>query len=128
MTGNAPRGTWTPEDLRYLDRSRELEIAAPRVNGDRGRWTPIWVVVADDEVFVRTWQRRSTGWYGHAVGTERAWIRLPGRSVEVTVAVKGDADADVIDAAYRTKYAAAAAQSIVTPEAAASTLRLTPAV
>ncbi len=125
MTWNAPGGPWTSEDLRHLAGSRELEIAAPRVSGGPGRWTPIWVVVVEDEVFVRTWHRRNTGWYGRAVESGRAWIRVSGDSVDVAVAATGDTGADSIGAAYRTKYGAGGAQSMVTAEAAASTLRLT---
>jgi hypothetical protein len=45
--------------------------------------------------------------------------------VDVEVTATGDSSAAVIDEAYRTKYGAAGAQSMVTVEAAASTLRLT---
>jgi hypothetical protein len=124
MTSNAPGGTWTAEDLQHLAGLRELEIAAAKVGGGHGPWTPIWVVVVEDEVFVRTWHRRSTGWYGRAVGSGRARIRLSGDSVEVVVAATGATGADAVDAAYRTKYGAGAL-SMITAEAAASTLRLT---
>lgn len=118
--------TWSTQDLLHLDGMRELEIAAPRADGGLGRWTPIWVVVADDEVFVRTWQRRNTGWYGRAVASGSARIRMRSEPVDVIVAATGDTDADAVDAAYRAKYGAAGAQSMVTAEAVASTLRLTP--
>ena len=124
MTSNAPGGTWTAEDLRHLAGLRELEIAAAKVGGGHGPWTPIWVVVVEEEVFVRTWHRRSTGWYGRAVGSARARIRMSGESVDVIVAATGDRGAEAVDAAYRTKYGAGA-PSMVTTEAAASTLRLT---
>jgi hypothetical protein len=115
---------WTTEDLRFLAGAHELQIAVPHADGRPGAWTPIWVVVADDEVFVRTWQRRSTGWYGRAVRTARARIRVADRSVDVIITVSGDTDGDAIDAAYRAKYGAAGARSMASAEAAASTLRL----
>lgn len=102
----------------------ELEIAAPRVGGEPGRWTPIWVVVVGAEVFVRTWVKRTTGWYGRAVHSGHAWIRVSDESVEVTVTATDGPGADAIDDAYRAKYGDLAARSMVTPEAAASTLRL----
>ena len=119
MTWNAPGTPWTSEDLRHIAGSRELEIAAPRAGGGSGRWTPIWVVVVDDAVFVRTWHRRNTGWYGGAVGSGRAWIRVSGDSVEVIVQAAGDTDAGSVDAAYRTKYGEEGARSMITDEAAA---------
>src|SRR6187402_1668219 len=122
MSSRASGESWTSEELRYLDASRELEIAARRASGDPGVWTPIWVVVVEDEVFVRTWHRRTTGWYGRAVASGRASIRVAGRSVDVAVAVGGEARAEAIDAAYRAKYGPAGAQSMITAEAAASTL------
>lgn len=124
MTRNAPDEPWTPDDLRYLAVTLELEVAAPRADGDPGRWTPIWVVVVEGEVFVRTWHRRVTGWYGRAVESERAWIRVGEDPVAVVVVATGDLDSDAIDAAYRAKYGAGGGQSMVTDEAAASTLRM----
>jgi len=115
---------WTTEDLRFLAGTRELAVAVPHGDGRPGAWTPIWVVVVDDEVFVRTWQRRSTGWYGRAVHAARARIRVADRSVDVIVAVTGDADQDAVDAAYGAKYGPAGARSMITSESAASTLRL----
>ena len=114
---------WTSDDLRALADARELEIASDPV----GRFVPIWVVVVDDGVFVRTWHRRAMGWYGRAVASGHAWIRLSGHAVEVTVTATGDANPDAVDAAYRAKYSFAGAGSMVAAEAAASTLQLTPA-
>ncbi|MEL4318332.1 DUF2255 family protein [Leifsonia sp. YIM 134122] len=125
MTENASGGAWTSEALQYLVGIRELAIAAPRAHGGSERWTPIWVVVVDDDVFVRTWLRRDTGWYGRAVDTAHASIRIAGESVGVVVEATGDSNADAIDAAYRAKYGDGGAQSMVSAEAAASTLRLT---
>ncbi|MGA0568758.1 DUF2255 family protein [Rathayibacter sp. KR2-224] len=124
MDGQETSTSWTPDDLRHLDRTREVEIAVPHVAGRPNGWTPIWVVVVDDEVFVRTWRRRDTGWYGRAVRSARTRMRVAGDSVDVVVAAIGDTNAAVVDAAYRTKYGRAGSESMVTAEAAASTLRL----
>jgi hypothetical protein len=114
---------WTPDHLREFADAHELEIAADPA----GRWVPIWVVVVDHGVFVRTWQRRKTGWYGRAVASGRAWIHVADEPVEVVVTPTGDEIPDAVDAAYRAKSRFAGAGSMVTTEAAASTLRLTPA-
>ncbi|HEX5729083.1 DUF2255 family protein [Microbacterium sp.] len=124
MTASAPGGTWTVADLRQLAALRELEISAAKVDGGHGRWRPIWVVVVEGEVFVRTWHRRNTGWYGGAVRSGRARIRMSGGDpVDAVVTPTGDRAADSVGAAYLTKYGPGA-QSMVTAEAAASTLRL----
>ena len=116
---------WDAERLTRIDRARELEIAPPRAGGGVGRWTPIWVVVVDDEVFVRTWYRRDTGWYGRAVRAGRARIRVPGAVADVRVEPV-DSRPEAVDAAYRAKYGVGGAGSMTTVDAVATTLRLTP--
>jgi hypothetical protein len=118
--------SWSLQHLRALSDAIEIEVSAPRRDSGPGRWTPIWVVVAGRDVFVRTWHRRETGWYGGAVRSGVARIRVGDASVNVTVEMIGDTDAAAIDASYRRKYGDLAARSMVTVEAAASTLRLNP--
>lgn len=118
--------SWSSQHLRALSDAIEIEVSAPRRDGGPGRWTPIWVVVAGHDVFVRTWHRRQTGWYGGAVRSGVARIRVGDAQVSVTVEMIGDTDAAAVDAAYRGKYGDLAARGMVTAEAAASTLRLTP--
>lgn len=122
--GRVTAMSWTARELGELASARVLEVSAPRADGSYGPWTPIWVVVVDSEVFVRTWHRRETGWYGRAVRHGRLRIRVAGEPVDVLVEVVGDANADAVDAAYRDKYGTGGAQSMTTPEAVAATLRL----
>ncbi len=82
---------------------------------------------------MRTWYRRDNGWFGHVVDSARARIRVPGLDVTVTVDDVGNDMAPEarlgIDAAYRAKYGrygVATVDRMVTDEAAATTLRLTP--
>ena len=103
-----------------------IEVSAPRPDGGPGGGRRIWVVVAGADVFVRTWHRRETGWYGGAVRSGTACIRFGEGPVDVVVTPIGDTDAAAVDAAYRTKYGDLAARSMVTAEAAAATLRLAP--
>jgi hypothetical protein len=131
MPGPAPSdigsgSSWSPEQLRTLSDAIEIEVSASRRDGGLSRWTPIWVVVDGADVFVRTWRRRDTGWYGGAVRQAAARIRVGDASTDVIVSATGDMDAAAVDAAYRKKYGALAARSMVTAEATASTLRLTP--
>jgi hypothetical protein len=119
-------GTWSADRLQHLSALHELEIAVPRADGTPGAPTPIWVVVVGSDVFVRTWQRRTTGWYGRAVRGSRARVAVAGERVDVVVTQVGDRSARAVDDAYRSKYGAAGAQSMVTAEAVASTLRLSP--
>lgn len=78
------------------------------------------------DVYVRTWYRRRTGWFGRAVRAHRAWVEVGGVRREDVVDV-GHADTALrraVDEAYRDKYGAASAGSMTTDGAAATTLRL----
>jgi hypothetical protein len=121
---------WTPEELHQLGAARELEIASSRPDGTLRPWVPIWVVRAGDQVYVRTWYRRDTGWFGRVVAAGRASIRVPGVQASVTVEDVGDGTPALraaVDTAYQEKYGRhGGTERMVTPEAAAATLRLSP--
>ncbi|WP_250033196.1 DUF2255 family protein [Paractinoplanes maris] len=121
-------GRWSAEELRRVAEAGELEIAVRRSDGSLRRWVPVWVVCAGEQAYVRSWHRRDTGWFGHAVRDRRARVRVPGLESDVTVEDVGDASPQVtaeVDAAYRGKYGGGA-DSMVTAAAAATTLRLSP--
>lgn len=120
---------WSTEDLRLISAAGELEIAVRRADGSLRQWLPIWVVCAGEQAYVRTWHRRDTGWFGAALRSHRARIRVPGLEADVTIEDLGDASAQVnadVDDAYRTKYGRGGADSMVTAAAVATTLRLDP--
>jgi hypothetical protein len=121
--------TWSPHELQCIDTARELYIAVKRADGTLRRWTPIWVVCAGNQVYVRTWYRRDTGWFGHALRSRRARVRVPGLEADVTIEDVGEGTAELresIDTAYGTKYGSAGSTSMVTASAATTTLRLIP--
>ena len=120
---------WSPNALAAIEAAAELRIAAERADGTLHRWTPIWVVSTDGDVYVRTWYRRDTGWFGHALRSRRARIRVPGLEAGALVEDVGDGPAGLrerVDAAYRDKYGASGSSPMVAAAAAATTLRLTP--
>ena len=120
---------WSPEELNSIGSAVELHIAVRRPDGRLRRWTPIWVVCVGEQVYVRTWYRREIGWFGHALLSRRARVRVPGLEANVTVEDLGQGDVDLqpgVDAAYRTKYGHHGSESMVTAAAAATTLRLAP--
>jgi len=120
---------WTTAELRAVAAARELEIA-PGADAERDRWTPIWAVRADDGVYVRTWYRRTTGWYGRAARAGRASVRVPGMTSDVVVEDVGDTDPGLraaVDAAYVEEYGGGGSDRMVGDEAAGTTLRLSPA-
>jgi hypothetical protein len=121
--------TWSAEALERIGSAVELEIAVRRADGTLRPWLPIWVVRVDEQVYVRTWYRRETGWFGHVLTSRRARIRVPGLEADVAVEDIGEGTAELradIEAAYRAKYGNDGAESMVTPAAAATTLHLAP--
>src|SRR5277367_4292754 len=119
--------SWTPEQLARVDAARELEIAVRRADGTLRPWTPIWVVHVVGGVYVRTWYRRDTGWFGLALTTRRARVRVPGVEVDVRIEDVGVGPSGLredVDDAYRDKYGGGSTGIMVGDEAAATTLRL----
>jgi hypothetical protein len=119
--------SWTPEQLALVDAARELDIAVHRVDGTLRPWAPIWAVHVGDDVYVRTWYRRDTGWFGLALGTRRARVRVPGVEVDVRIEDIGIGPPGLredVDDAYRHKYGGGSTGNMVGDQAAATTLRL----
>jgi hypothetical protein len=121
--------SWSAEQLDRISGSGELQIASRRTVGTLRRWVPIWVVCVDDAVYVRTWYRRTTGWFGDVLELPQARIRVPGLEVDVLIRDFGEGPPGLrwsVDAAYSTTYGPFGHQSMVTADAAATTLRLDP--
>jgi hypothetical protein len=122
--------TWTPEELQRIGAAHELEIASRRADGTLRGWVPIWAVSTGGQVYVRTWYRRDTGWFGQVLTSRRARIRVPGLEADVAVEDVGESTPDLraeIDAAYSAKYGRhGGTERMVTDEAAAATLRISP--
>jgi hypothetical protein len=86
---------WAADDLERIAAARELRIAAPAADGGWHPPVPIWVVVTDDSVYVRTWHRRTSGWYGAALRSGRARVEVPGLSGTVAATDVADAGTDL---------------------------------
>jgi hypothetical protein len=120
---------WTARQLEHIDSARELEIAVRCTDGPLRPWTPIWVVRAAGNVYVRTWYRRETGWFGLALRTRQARVRVPGMEVDVLIEDVGPGSPQLrsaIDAAYRDKYDGGSTAEMIGDKAAATTLELRP--
>jgi hypothetical protein len=122
--------TWASEELQQFGAAHELEIASRRPDGTLRGWVPIWVVSTGGQVYVRTWYRRETGWFGQVLTSRRARIRVPGLEADAAVEDVGESTPDLraeIDAAYSAKYGRhGGTERMVTDEAAAATLRISP--
>ena len=87
---------WSAGELERIGGAEELRIATRRADGTPRREVPVWVVRAGDQVYVRTWYRRDTGWFGHALRSHRACIRVPGLEADVTVEDVGEGPAEAV--------------------------------
>jgi hypothetical protein len=123
---------WSDEQSARIAAAEELKIAAKRTDGTMSRRVPIWVVCVDGQVYVRTWHRRETGWFGQVEDSGRARISVPGLEADVTVEDVGGDETDQrtnVDNAYRGEYGhfgRSTVDRMVSDDAAASTLRLDP--
>jgi len=119
---------WTTEELGKIDVPDELEVAARRADGTLRPYVTIWVVRVGDDLYVRSYRGREGAWFRSVLRRPEGHIRAGGVDRDVAFAEAGDAGQEAIDQAYRAKYAGRYASSIVdpmvSPGAAAATLRL----
>jgi hypothetical protein len=120
---------WTSDELTKIAAADELQIASLRHDGTLRDRTTIWVVRFGDDLYVRSVNGRTGGWFRRTQMRREGRIRAGGVEKDVTFA---DADSDLedaIDNAYRTKYRRYGANivgSVVTPEARSATIKLLP--
>jgi hypothetical protein len=114
--------------LDMLDKSIEVEMLTPRRDGSMSR-RPIWVVVVDDNPYVRSHLGPRGAWYRRALADGAAAIDVDSRTIDVGVEPAHNEDViRRVSEAYRAKYGARAPSStegMVTPEVSRTTLRLT---
>jgi hypothetical protein len=120
---------WTNDELTKIAAADELQIASLRHDGTLRDRTTIWVVRLGDDLYVRSVNGRTGGWFRRTQMRREGRIRAGGVEKDVTFA---DADSDfedAIDNSYRTKYRRYGANivgSVVTPEARSATIKLLP--
>jgi hypothetical protein len=122
---------WTTDELDKINAADELEIASLRPDATLRNPTTIWVVRLGDDLYVRSVNGRTSGWFRGTQVRHEGRIRAGGVDKDVTfVDVENEGNiADRIDAAYREKYrryAARIVNSVLTPEARSATLRIVP--
>ena len=121
---------WTSDELNKIETADELEIAPLRRDDTPRNPVPIWVVRHGDDLYVRSYKGRSGSWFRAAQARHEGRIRAGGVEKDVTFVEESDPGInDQIDAAYRTKYrnyGASYVNSMVAPEARATTIKLVP--
>jgi hypothetical protein len=120
---------WTTDELARLSRVDELGIASRRPDGSLRPYVTIWFVRLGDDLYVRSAHGYSNPWLQRALASGVGRIRAGGVERDVAFQQPGSAvDAD-LHAAYQAKYdryGPSIVGTVVSPEAARSTLRLVP--
>jgi hypothetical protein len=121
---------WTSDELAAIAASDELEIAPLRPDGTPRKPVTIWVVRDGDDLYVRSYRGRDSGWFRGTQASRQGRIRAGGVDKDVTFVDEADPGVnDQIDAAYRAKYrrfGASYVDPMVADGARAATLKLAP--
>ena len=120
---------WSTDQLDKIGRAEEVQIASVRRAGTLRKPVTVWVVRHGDDLYVRSVRGRNGHWFRGTQERREGRIRGGGVQQDVTfVDVDHDIDSKV-DAAYRTKYRRYAGRilnSVLTPEARSTTLKVVP--
>ena len=120
---------WTRDELPKVARAEELEIASVRPDGTLRKLVTIWVVREGDSLYVRSVKGPTGAWFRGTQERHEGRIRAGGVEKDVTF-VNADHDIDdAVDAAYRAKYrryAGSILNSVLTPQARSTTIKLLP--
>src|SRR6266571_1822911 len=82
---------WTTDELDNIDASDELEIASLRPDGTLRDPTTIWVVRLGDDLYVRSVNGRTSGWFSGTQVRHEGRIRAGGVEKDVTFLEGGGA-------------------------------------
>lgn len=120
--------SWSPSELAAIDKTHEVVLLMHRAGHDDKR-VPVWVVVAGDEVFVRSWGGRESAWFRRAVADADQAIEVGGRTLPVRFDPVEDHAEAGIARGYTSKYGpngGGYGGAMIAPKAVESTMRLTP--
>jgi hypothetical protein len=120
---------WTPDELARIGRATELDIASRRPDGTLRPFVTIWVARLGDDLYVRSAYGYDNPWFQRALASGQGRIRAGGVERDVTFDTPGPAVAELVSDAYHAKYdryGPGIVGTVVSPEAARSTLRLVP--
>ena len=118
---------WTADELAKIGKATELQITSRRSDGSLRPYVTIWVVRSGDDLYVRSAYGHDNGWFQRALSSGEGRIRAGGEQHDVAFEEPGAAVDAPLHAAYHEKYdryGPSIVGTVVSPEAARSTLRL----
>lgn len=95
---------WTADELDRIGAAEELQLASRRADGTLSGFVIMWVVRADDELYVRSAGGPARPWYRAALVSGTGRIRAGGIERDVTFSTAAADAHAAIDAAYHAKY------------------------
>jgi hypothetical protein len=111
-----------------LDQHIEVNMLTPRRDGSTSS-RPIWVVVVEGDVYVRSYRGESGAWYRRARADGKATLELDGRTIDVAAEPASDEETNrKVSDAFRAKYGGRSpgpTETMVNAEVSRTTLRLT---
>ena len=120
---------WTADELAGIGRATELQIASFRADGSVRPFVTIWVVRSGDDVYVRSAHGWDNPWFQRALDSGKGRVRAAGFERDVQFEQPDSGVTAAVTAAYHAKYdryGPSIVGTVVSPEAARSTLRLVP--
>lgn len=120
---------WSADDLAKIGDAEEFGIASRRSDGSLRPFVTIWGVRRGDDIFVRSAHGHDNPWFQRALMSGEGMVRAGGVERDVAFEVPGGDVADGISRAYGAKYGRygpTIVGTVISPEAARSTLRLLP--
>jgi hypothetical protein len=121
--------TWMKDELNKIGNAEELRIASLRQDGTLRNYVIIWVVRVGDDMYVRSVNGRTSGWFRGVQTRHAGRIQAGGVEKDVTFVEETDPGInDKIDAAYLTKYSRYPqyVAPMVTSDVRAATIKLIP--
>jgi hypothetical protein len=120
---------WTSEDLDKIGTSEEIQLSSLKRDGTLRSAVTIWVVRLGDGLYVRAVNGRKGAWFRGTQVRKEGRIRAGSLEKDVSFVDANPSLNAQIDEAYRSKYrhySARIVNTILTPRACDSTLRLLP--
>ena len=121
--------TWKGDELVKIGAAEEVQIAPLRRDGTLRKPVTVWVVRHGDDLYVRSVRGRSGQWFRGTQERHEGRLRAGGVQQDVTFVDAGRDIDDEVDTAYRAKYrryAGSILNSVLTPEARSTTIKLVP--
>jgi hypothetical protein len=120
---------WTADELRRISQAEEVQVSSRRGDGSLRPYVTIWGVAHDGAYYIRSARGYDNPWFQRALRSRRGRLRAAEVEREVTFEVpRSDVAKDVTDAyhAKYDRYGPSIVGTVVSAEAARSTLRVVP--